>query len=163
MPRHICPSSYVCDCGHEIHFCESTVWEMQKISLRRRSGVGEGDDRHGVIFDKGEWVAIFCPKIEAEIPAHPARPAPLPPAAKRRARRSLTHRQGQALAFIHLYTKLNRRPAAEADVAKYFRIAAPTAHSLVEALTKAGLISREPGKPRSIRVLVDPSKVPQLE
>jgi hypothetical protein len=33
-----------------------------------------------------------------------------------------TPRQGQYLAFIHLYTRLHRRPPAEADMRQYFRV-----------------------------------------
>jgi hypothetical protein len=161
MPRLIYPSSYECDCGHTLNFCEGTIWEMQKVSLRKRSGIGEGSDRHTVIFDKGDWVAIYCPKAGVEIPAFP--PAPEPPPKPAKVKPHFTRRQGQVLAFIHMYSKLNRRPPAEADMAGYFQITAPSAHGMVETLTKAGLIKRQPGKRRSIELAVAPDALPALE
>lgn len=161
MPRHIFPSSYECDCRHQLHFCEGTIWGMQKESMRKRSRIREGGDRHAVIFDKGEWVAIFCPIAGREIPARPPAPPRKPRAA--RAKPRFTRRQGQVLAFIHAYTKLNRRPPAEADIAAHFQITAPSAHGMVLALHKAGLISREPGQPRSIQLLIAPESLPSLE
>ena len=70
---------------------------------------------------------------------------------------------GQYLAYIHCYTKVNRRPPAEADMQRFFRVAAPTVHQMVLTLERRGFISREPGKPRSIRVLLPPEELPDLE
>lgn len=36
-----------------------------------------------------------------------------------------TPRQGQFLAFIYYYTKVNGRPPAEADIQRYFQVTAP--------------------------------------
>jgi repressor LexA len=36
-----------------------------------------------------------------------------------------TPRQGQYLAFIYYYTKLDGRPPAEADLARYFKVSPP--------------------------------------
>ena len=74
-----------------------------------------------------------------------------------------TDRQGQYLAFIHAYTKINGRPPAEADMQKYFRVTPPTVHQMVLNLHQARLIERVPGKARSIRVLVDPELLPELK
>jgi len=74
-----------------------------------------------------------------------------------------TPKQGQYLAFIHLYSKLNRQPPAEADMQRYFGTSAPTVHSMVVRLEERGLISRERGKARTIRVLIDPKQLPELE
>ena len=74
-----------------------------------------------------------------------------------------TDRQGQYLAFIHAYTKINGRPPAEADMQAYFRVTPPTVHQMVLNLHQAQLIERIPGKARSIRVLVDPEQLPQLK
>ena len=76
---------------------------------------------------------------------------------------SFTPKQGQYLAFIYLYTKINRQPPAEADMQRYFGTSAPTVHSMVVRLEERGLIDRQPGKARTIRVLVDPDKLPPLE
>jgi hypothetical protein len=34
--------------------------------------------------------------------------------------KTFTSKQGQYLAFIHLYTRLHRRPPAETDMQEYF-------------------------------------------
>ncbi|MYF90325.1 MAG: hypothetical protein F4186_13965 [Boseongicola sp. SB0676_bin_33] len=76
---------------------------------------------------------------------------------------AFTERQGQYLAFIHTYTKINRRPPAEADMQRYFRVTPPTVHQMVVNLDRNGLIERIPGQPRSIRVLVSPDGLPALK
>lgn len=74
-----------------------------------------------------------------------------------------TPRQGQYLAFIYYYTKLNGRPPAEADMQRYFRVSPPTVHQMVLNLEERGLISRVPGEPRSIRLLLPREQLPDLE
>ena len=66
------------------------------------------------------------------------------------------------LAFIHLYTRLHRRPPAEADMQEYFRVTPPSVHQMALTLERAGLIRRQPRAPRSIAVLVDPKSLPEL-
>lgn len=73
-----------------------------------------------------------------------------------------TDKQGQYLVFIHLYTKINRRPPAEADIQRYFEVTAPTVHSMVVRLEEKGLICRQRGRGRSIEVLVPPDQLPPL-
>jgi SOS-response transcriptional repressor LexA len=75
---------------------------------------------------------------------------------------SFTKLQGQYLAFIALYTKLHRRPPAEADIQAYFGVTPPAVHNMIVTLGRLGLISRSPGQPRSIRVLVAPELLPPL-
>jgi hypothetical protein len=72
-------------------------------------------------------------------------------------------RQGQFLSFIHNYTKLNGQPPAEADMERHFRVSPPTIHDMILLLEKKKLIVREPGVPRSIRVLVPANQLPPLE
>ena len=74
-----------------------------------------------------------------------------------------TPRQGQYLAFIHAYTLVNGRPPAEADMMRFFRLTPPSVHQMILKLEKAGLISRQPGVPRSIVVLLHRSALPMLE
>lgn len=76
--------------------------------------------------------------------------------------RPYTDKQGQYLAYIHAYTKLHRRPPAEADMQAYFRVTAPSVHSMVLLLEKRGLIRRRPGVARSIEVLLAPDDLPVL-
>ena len=77
-------------------------------------------------------------------------------------RRDFTPKQGQYLAFIHACTLVNGRPPAEADMIRFFRVTPPTVHQMVLSLEKAGLISRQPGVPRSIAVLLERSALPEL-
>jgi Mn-dependent DtxR family transcriptional regulator len=76
--------------------------------------------------------------------------------------KSFTPKQGQYLAFIHLYTRLHRRPPAETDMQEYFRVSPPSVHQMVLTLERAGLIRRQPRTPRSIEVLADPKTLPEL-
>lgn len=75
---------------------------------------------------------------------------------------NFTDTQGQYLAFIHLYTKLNRCPPAEADIQRYFGVTPPTVHSMVLTLEKHGLLRRQPGRARTLEVLVPPAQLPEL-
>jgi len=75
-----------------------------------------------------------------------------------RPRNSFTPKQGQYLAFIHLYTRLHRRPPAEADIQLYFRVSPPSVHQMVLTLERAGFIKRQPTVARSIELLVDPAQ-----
>ena len=77
--------------------------------------------------------------------------------------KAYTHKQGQYLAFICWYTKLNRRPPGELDMQKYFRVTPPSVHQMVLTLDRKGLISPVPGAPRTIRVLLDRDDLPDLE
>lgn len=74
-----------------------------------------------------------------------------------------TELQGQYLAFIATYTKLHRRSPAEADIQAYFRVTPPAVHNMILTLERRGLISRTPGAPRSIRVLVSADLLPPLK
>src|SRR3954466_14429170 len=78
-------------------------------------------------------------------------------------RRDFTPKQGQYLAFIHAYTLVNGRPPPEADMIRFFRVTPPSVYQMVLSLEKAGLISRKPGAPRSITVLLERSLLPELQ
>ena len=73
-----------------------------------------------------------------------------------------TEKQGQYLAFIYAYSRIERRAPAEADMQRHFEVTAPSVHGMVIELEKRGLIRREPGKPRSIQLLVPPEALPVL-
>ena len=49
-----------------------------------------------------------------------------------------TDKQGQYLAFIYYYTKLNGRAPAEADIERYFRVTPPSVHQMVLTLETRG-------------------------
>lgn len=74
-----------------------------------------------------------------------------------------TEKQGQYLAFIYYYTKVNGRPPAETDMQRYFRVTAPSVHQMVVTLESKGFIERTPGQGRSIRVLIPRELLPDLE
>ena len=74
-----------------------------------------------------------------------------------------TEKQGQYLAFIYAYTKIHRRPPAEADMQAYFGTTPPTVHRMVMELEARRLISRRPGQARSIELLVAPDELPLLQ
>ena len=74
-----------------------------------------------------------------------------------------TYKQGQYLAFIHLYRKLHRRGPSEADMVQYFRVSPPSVHQMIVKLEQAGLITRESGVPRSARVAIAVGEIPDLD
>jgi repressor LexA len=74
-----------------------------------------------------------------------------------------TRRQGQFLAFIYYYTKVNGRPPAEADMQRYFQVSPPSVHQMVVKLEERGYIARVPGQGRSMRLLLPREKLPDLE
>ena len=55
-----------------------------------------------------------------------------------------TDRQGQYLAFIYYYQKINRRSPAEVDIQRYFNVSAPSVHQMVLTLEAGGHIERTP-------------------
>jgi Mn-dependent DtxR family transcriptional regulator len=73
-----------------------------------------------------------------------------------------TQKQGQYLAFIYAYTRLNRRPPAEIDMQRYFQVTQPSVHQMVSTLEREGFIRRQPGVARSIEMLVNPECLPVL-
>ena len=74
-----------------------------------------------------------------------------------------TAKQGQYLAFIYYYTKLNGMAPAQADIKRYFGVSGPSVNAMLKTLEKAGLISRVAGQPRSIRLLLARESLPDLE
>ena len=75
---------------------------------------------------------------------------------------AFTDKQGQYLAYIYMYTKVNGQPPAEADMQRYFKVSPPSVHTMILQLEKRGLISRIPRQPRTITVLLDVNDIPTL-
>lgn len=73
-----------------------------------------------------------------------------------------TELQGQYLAFIYAYSKIHRRPPAQADMQRFFKVTPPSVHRMVLELERKGLIRRTPGAARSIEILVPPERLPVL-
>jgi hypothetical protein len=76
---------------------------------------------------------------------------------------SFTAKQGQYLAFIYNYMKINGHAPAESDLERYFRVSPPAIHDMIKTLERNGLIARTPGQARSIRLLVRQEHLPGLE
>jgi hypothetical protein len=74
-----------------------------------------------------------------------------------------TETQGQYLAFIYAYSRIFRRPPAEADMQRHFRVSSPSVHQMVLTLERLGLIRPQPGIPRSIQLLIAPEDFPILK
>jgi hypothetical protein len=169
MPKEIFPSSYECDCGHQSHFFENTINQAKEMSLRKSVLLGDSEpDEHTIVFRDGEMVEVLCPRQKGKGRGSPSRPPAAVDAvgdapSKRRNTPKYTPTQGQYLAFIHLYTKLHRRPPAETDIRDYFRVSPPSVHQMIVTLEKRGLIEKVPGQARSIRVVLAPDQLPDLE
>lgn len=88
-----------------------------------------------------------------------SRPVPTPAAAPSG---GPTARQSQYLAYIHHYTRLHGLPPSENEIARRFGVAGPSTHRMVLSLEARGFLAREPGQPRSLRVLVPPDDLPEL-
>ena len=73
-----------------------------------------------------------------------------------------TDKQGQYLAFIWAYSQINRRPPAEADFQRYFKVTAPSVHQMIKTLHQLALIEKHPGVARTIQLLVAPQDLPIL-
>jgi len=74
-----------------------------------------------------------------------------------------TDKQGQYLAFIYYFTKVNGIPPAEADLQRYFQVSPPSIHQMIVHLERKGLISKVPGQGRTIKVLLPHWELPELD
>ena len=74
-----------------------------------------------------------------------------------------TPKQGQYLAFIDSYITMYGRSPSEADLQRFFRKTPPTIHQMILKLEEKGLISRVPGKARSIQLLINSDEIPRLK
>jgi DNA-binding MarR family transcriptional regulator len=75
---------------------------------------------------------------------------------------ALTATQGQYLAFLYAYSRINRRPPAERDFQEFFEVTAPSVHQMILTLERLGFIRRTPGAARSIALLLPPQALPLL-
>jgi hypothetical protein len=131
------------------------------LELARRVPAAAEEALEFIAFSLAEFDPITyvhpCPLLAGGTHEQLNRMAGVSPSAK-----TFTPKQGQYLAYIHLYTRLHRRPPAEADIQQYFRVTPPSVHQMVLTLERAGFIRRQPGAARSIQVLVDPKLLPEL-
>lgn len=74
-----------------------------------------------------------------------------------------TAKQGQYLAFIYYYSKLNGRAPAHSDMQRYFEVTAPTVHQMILKLEEQRLLTRKPGQARSIELTIGRDELPDLQ
>ncbi len=74
-----------------------------------------------------------------------------------------TEKQGQYLAYIYYYTKINYQPPAEADIQRYFQVTPPTVHQMILKLEQNWLIRRTARQATTITVLVPSDELPRLK
>ncbi len=74
--------------------------------------------------------------------------------------KSFTTRQGEFLAFIYYYTKVNKVPPAEADIQRYFDISSASTHQMLTTLKNNQLLEKIPRKSRSMKVLIPVESLP---
>ena len=74
-----------------------------------------------------------------------------------------TEKQGQYLAFIFYYTKINGIPPAQADFQRYFSVTPPSVHQMIMQLENLKLITRIPNKSRSLTVSLLEEQLPKLK
>jgi hypothetical protein len=75
----------------------------------------------------------------------------------------ITRAQGQLVAYVYWYTKVHRVPPAENEIADFLGIRGPSAHQLILRLEAKAILSRQPGEPRTIKILLAREEVPDLE
>lgn len=71
-----------------------------------------------------------------------------------------TPRQGAYLAFIQRFIEKKGVAPSFEEIAAHFGTSAPSVNGMIKTLEKRGLLSREPGVARSLKVLVPPSVLP---
>ncbi len=71
-----------------------------------------------------------------------------------------TPTQGRYLSFIQAYINLHGCPPAESEIATAMCVSPPSVNQMVKMLEKKGLVLRQPGVPRSMRLLVPEDEIP---
>ena len=74
-----------------------------------------------------------------------------------------TYLQGQYLAFIYYYTKINGRAPAHADLQRYFQVSPPSVHRMLTHLQEQGFIDKQPGMARSLALAIPVEQLPRLD
>jgi repressor LexA len=75
-----------------------------------------------------------------------------------------TGQQGQFLAYIREYMKLNQGAApTHAELQRFFNLTPPSVNSMLKRLDDRGFIRRIPRKARAIELTIDPNLIPPLE
>ena len=74
-----------------------------------------------------------------------------------------TEKEGQYLAFIFYYKKINGVSPAQIDLQRYFEVSPPTVHNMILKLEKKNLINRVPNAPRSLTINIKECELPRLQ
>lgn len=74
-----------------------------------------------------------------------------------------TIKQGQYLAYIYHYTKLNGMSPAHTDMQKYFKVTPPSVNQMIVTLEKKGLIQKQPRVARSLSLRIPIELLPELK
>ena len=74
-----------------------------------------------------------------------------------------TEKEGQYLAFIFYYKKINGVSPAQIDLQRYFEVSPPTVHNMLLKLEKKNLINRVPNAPRSLTINIKECELPKLQ
>ena len=77
--------------------------------------------------------------------------------------KSYTYKQGQYLAFIFYYTKINGLPPAQIDFQRYFCVSPPTVHQMIILLEEKKLITRQKNTARSVFLSISEEQLPKLD
>jgi hypothetical protein len=66
MACGIIPSSFECDCGHQAHFSENSIREMEEESRRLKRPIkiiDSDDDKHAIEFCREQAAAVLCARF----------------------------------------------------------------------------------------------------
>lgn len=98
--------------------------------------------------------------LRALRPVSPVRPAVQPHSPD-----APTPKQGQFLAYIRDYQRLNPAGLAptHAELQRFFGLTPPSVNSMLIRLEQRGFIERIPGKARAIHLTIDPALIPELD
>ncbi|MCN4144803.1 MAG: MarR family transcriptional regulator [Thiohalomonas sp.] len=74
-----------------------------------------------------------------------------------------TEKQGQYLAFIYYYLKVNAYPPEQADIQRYFNVSPPSVHQMILMLEKLSFIKRKHRTTRCLEVFLTVEECPLLK
>jgi hypothetical protein len=155
-------SAEMIDLGPEYFFSPKIVHAQNRFAQKK-------------YFDKHRWtpnedleskimLTAWGVKVEDQERATDIQPRKLHAVGKKdKVRGKYARQQGQYLAFIYYYTKINGYAPSEAEMQRYFRVSPPSVHQMVVILEERGFIKKIPGQARSISLMVDRKELPDLE
>jgi repressor LexA len=76
---------------------------------------------------------------------------------------SFSEKEGQYLAFIFYYIKINGVAPAQIDFQRYFLVSPPIVHNMIVQLEKKGFITKIPKTPRALKLCLPREMIPDLK